>query len=138
MGFEYEDSDFRDLDSKLVATSDAYVYQRAAPEIERLLTEQFWAGTDPFGATWAPLVKTGDASHLIKTGALLSSLHITGRPGGFDFEMADYGGYHQYGTSKMVARPILPLGGEYPDSWDAAVADAVVQMLSPFAEGGPG
>ena len=131
-----DDRDLQELESKLVATSAAYAYQRAAPEIERLVVEQFWAGTDPFGNPWAPLRKTGSASHLIETGRLVSSVSITGIPDGFAFSMDGVGGYHQSGTSKMVARPILPLAGVYSESWDAAVADAVLDMLDPFAERG--
>jgi hypothetical protein len=135
MSFTYDDSDFAEITTELAVVRPGAVYAKAAPEIERLITEQFWAGTDPFGNPWAPLVLTGEQSHLIDKGVLLPSVKITGTPDGLDFEMESYGVYHQYGTMKMVARPILPLGGEYPESWDGAIADAVL-ALAPSLERG--
>lgn len=135
MTFTYDVDDLIQIEESIGMAKPAAVYAKAAPDIERLVTEQFWAGTDPFGNAWAPLVKTGEQSHLIDTGALLSSVSITGQPEGFDFAMASYGSYHQTGTSRMVARPILPLAGEYPDSWDAAVADAVIAICPALERG---
>ena len=133
--FEYDVDDLIQIEESIGMARPAAVYQRAAPEVERLITEQFWAGTDPFGNTWASLKRTGEPSHLIDTGTLLSSVHITGQPDGFDFAMENYGAYHQTGTERMFARPILPLAGEYPDSWDAAVADAVIAICPTLERG---
>jgi hypothetical protein len=134
-GFEYDISDLEEIQATVTRVKPVEIYQRAAPEIERLITEQFWAGTDPFGNPWATLVRTGEQSHLIDTGALLSSVHITGQSDGLGFEMDYYGGYHQTGTSRMVARPILPLAGDYPDSWDNTIANEMLALL-PTAERG--
>jgi hypothetical protein len=120
--------DLGTLETALSGLDIERVCAGAAPEIERLITEQFWAGTDPFGATWAPLAR-GGASHLIDTGALLSSIHLTGQPDGLGFEMDHYGGYHQTGTPRMPARPVLPLGGDYPNSWDAEIGAVVERLL---------
>ena len=134
-----DDADLGEIQVVLSNARPETIYTRAAPAIEQLITEQFWAGTDPFGATWAPL-KAGGASHLIDKGDLLSSVKITGQQDGLGFEMDQIGEYHQKGVSSrnLPARPILPLGGEYPDSWDSAISDSMVELLAGYGTKGGG
>lgn len=106
----------------------------AAHRINALIGDQFASGVDPFGQPWQPLKestvkrKGGDRRILRRTDAL--SLETVARPAagaGIEIDSLDYGQFHQTGTGRMVARPILP-EGELPEEWseaiDAAVEDA--------------
>jgi phage gpG-like protein len=38
---------------------------------------------------------------------------------------AEYAQFHQTGTARMPARPILPDGDTMPDEWERAIDDAM-------------
>jgi hypothetical protein len=62
--------------------------------------------------------KKGDARILRYTDTLSSQ--TVARPtsgGGIEITSIETGQYHQGGTVNMTARPILPDGGELPESW---------------------
>lgn len=83
-------------------------------------TQEEWAGVllkdqKPFwkdqrepstGRPWAKRKPpTGDWPILNKTGVMQNTSRIVPHLDGFMVTTTDYGGYHQFGTSKMVARP---------------------------------
>ena len=58
------------------------------------------------GRPWEPRKKpTGDWPILNKTGVMQKTARIVPRNDGFMVNTTTYGGFHQFGTSKMVARP---------------------------------
>lgn len=77
--------------------------------------KQYWAAeTDAEGRPWQALTprykawKTatvGGLPILILSGRMLSSAKVKPQGEGFAVDSTYYGRYHQFGTSKMVARP---------------------------------
>lgn len=102
---------------------------KAADAIRGLLDEQFAAQVGPYGAAWAPhseaTVKRWGEHAILDLSGALKSLDV--RPsGGAGITVtlgAPYGQFHQTGTSRMPARPILPYAG-LPAKWSAAIKDA--------------
>jgi hypothetical protein len=76
---------------------------------------KYWAAeTDASGRPWAALTPkykawkvatVGGLPILILTGAMLNSAKVKPQGEGFAVDSTFYGRYHQFGTSKMVARP---------------------------------
>jgi phage gpG-like protein len=103
----------------------------------------FARSTDPWGQTWAELARSRPGGGpLVKTGALLAS--GTYSQSGDEVTVSFGGGsgspasavFHQYGTDKMPARPILPLteaGAYLPPLWQADVVDLVESALDEIA-----
>ncbi len=120
-------SGFADLAERLSELED--IPSRIAREVADGITEeirtQFDAGTDPYGAPWAPLLpqtvrrKAGDRRILRRTDRLSSETVARPTSGsGIEITSLPYGGVHQVGDgSRMVARPVLPDGEELPESW---------------------
>ncbi len=120
-------SGFADLAERLSELED--IPSRIAREVADGITEeirtQFDAGTDPYGAPWAPLLpqtvrrKAGDRRILRRTDRLSSETVARPTSGsGIEITSLPYGGVHQVGDgSRMVARPPLPDGDELPESW---------------------
>ena len=108
--------------------------KEAAESIELLIQEEFGTGTDPYGRAWEPLKRSRKRdwvsslpSHtpLTKTGALRSSISVKASGNSIDVQMGEpYGYYHQTGTSRMPARPILPNEPALPATWQSAIAEA--------------
>lgn len=96
----------------------------AAVGIANLIENQFDTGTDPYGNAWAPL-KKGGASHLTENHPLRDSIEVKPMSGGGVSVTIgeEYGYYHQTGTSRMPARPILPVR-TMPEAWRTAISDA--------------
>jgi phage gpG-like protein len=103
----------------------------AAPKIRRLITEEFNRGEDPYGNAWAPL-KPATLARGRRPPPLTDTRRL--RRGIRVFPMAKagiqitvdapYAGFHQSGTSRMGARPILPKRG-LPKKWRAAIERSV-------------
>jgi hypothetical protein len=109
--------------------------KQAAENISSVIQEQFDAGVDAYGEPWAPLApstlakKTGPGI-LDETSAMRDSIEVSPMAGAgikivIDDEKAIF---HQTGTTRMPARPILPTG-EMPDTWERAIADAVEESI---------
>ncbi len=108
------------------------IASEVADGISGLIAEEFASGTDPYGASWAPLFpstvrrKGGDRRILRRSDALSSDTYARPSSGsGIEVESLPYGGVHQVGDgSRMVARPVLPDGGELPEAWQEVIESA--------------
>lgn len=103
--------------------------KEAAKGIDTLLLSQFVAGRDPYGRAWKPK-KRGGGSPLVRTGALAASARAKPASGsGIKLgPLVSYGQFHQTGTRRMVARPILPYGG-LPAKWNTVIKKAVENAI---------
>jgi hypothetical protein len=113
----------------------------AAERIHGRLQEQFDRGVDPYGHPWAPLrpatIRRGRTSPpLTNTREMRDhELEVKPLPGagiGITFNPEAPALFHQKGTSRMKARPILPTG-TLPKAWNddlkASSADAVKRTM---------
>lgn len=99
-----------------------------AEEARELADEGFAGSHDPAGTPWAPL-KVRAGQPLRDTGRLQRSFTKSVSSGGFTIRYsAAYGGYHQSGTSRMVARPMLP-GDSMPARWATSFHEAAEEYL---------
>lgn len=105
------------------------ICDKAGEKIEAAVDAQFSAGTDPYGTPWAPLA-SGQPSHLTKSGGMRSSVVVVVGTDRIETIVADPAGYHQGGTRRMVARPIIPTEARgLPDTWDDAITEAGLEVL---------
>jgi len=125
MGFivTVKDQNLKDLITKLEDLSLSKVTADSASNIEYHIVQEFASAADPFGSPWE------GGMHLIDTGSLVDSIQVTGTQEGFQVQLDDVYGFHQSGTSKMPARPILPLDGEIPDSWDEELTNSLEKLV---------
>lgn len=113
----------------------------AAENLQDTIQEQFDAQTDPYGASWAPHAAStekrwGEHPILDLTGDMRGSIDVSPMQGaGISVTIDDPGGFHQAGTANMPARPILP-ENEFPETWDAAIRDALDETFGRTLEGG--
>lgn len=82
----------------------------------------FERGADPHDSRWAPLkVRHGrrvGGQPLRDTGRLQNSFNVrTSATGIVIRSNVTYAGYHQYGTRRMVARPMVPSGQDLGPRW---------------------
>lgn len=104
------------------------IAERVAAEALVLVEEGFQKEQAPNGARWAPLkyrvgkilTKTGKLRGSFKSSTAGRQIRITSR--------VKYAGFHQSGTSRMVARPMLP-GGSLPRRWDRRLTREAEQVL---------
>lgn len=105
------------------------VARDGASEIKALIGQQFAAQTDAYGRPWAQhepaTVERWGAHAILNLTGALADVDVKPLAGaGIGITLgAKYGAFHQVGTARMVARPILP-DGPLPDSWRAALAGA--------------
>ncbi len=90
---------------------------------------------------WAPRKDSKPHPLLILTGALLEGVRDTGNPAnihdvasnvltlGIDSSVVMYAAYHQYGTSRMPARPFIWASEEAIDAAADKFAEAAFQFL---------
>jgi hypothetical protein len=92
--------------------------REGAAAITSRMQSQFSQGADPYGATWKALA-TGEAAHLIRSGAMSAATKATPMAGGgLTLDAPSPANFHQAGTSRMPARPVLPAKG-LPATWRA-------------------
>ena len=103
----------------------------ASEEIQDLIEAEFEAGNDPYGDPWAALRPSTLARGrrpppLTDTSAMRDSVQVIPTAGaGIGIIIGtEYASYHQYGTSRMESRPMLPDRDTMPESWTVAVMDA--------------
>ena len=130
MGIEVtvQDEDLGELEARLSGLTLQQVTELGAPEIRELVRAEFYAGADPFDQTWTPLA-TGAAAHLIESSSMVDAVQVAGVADGFEYSDDCKLFFHQTGSGHVPARPVLPLDGEIPDTWDRVLADAVAELL---------
>ena len=95
----------------------------------KVLDEEFQSQSNPSGSPWAARVPpTGSWPILHKTGAMEASRTVTPGAGFVDIAYDTPAEFHQRGTSRMVAREILP-GGALTPRWQVALDDAAKRKL---------
>lgn len=100
-----------------------------AAETISLVQREFRSQSDPYGAAWAPL-KARSGMILSDTGHLRGSVTVAGSSTEVRVVIgASYGAYHQRGTRRMPARPILPREGDIPSAWVSAYFDVTISLL---------
>lgn len=110
----------------------AAIPSRMAPAVSRelaaLIQQEFNAGVDPYGRPWAKLKPSTLARGrrpppLTNTGKMRGGITVKPMQGaGVEISFASDvpGIFHQYGTKKMAARPMLPRGA-FPATWARAI-----------------
>lgn len=95
----------------------------------KLVADGFREESDPEGNRWAPIKRPGKI--LQKTGRLRASWSPEATSsGGFSLKSnVEYAEYHQYGTRKMTARPMVPtankgLPRKWAESFEKVIAKA--------------
>ena len=119
----------------------------AAPQLTKLLRQQFAEGVDPYGRAWAPLSAATlakgrrppplTATRALRRGTRASVLRAN--YAGIHLSLgAPYGYFHQVGfrvgRRRVPARRILPQTG-VPSAW-RAVVQAAIQKAARRAKGG--
>ena len=96
------------------------IAKETVENIKGLILEEFDKSADPFGNPWIPN-KAGTQT-LVRTGAMRSSLIVMADGKEIFISMDEPANYHQTGTYKMPARPILP-EDELPKEWEAVLEE---------------
>lgn len=124
---------FRALSERLaeLASIPSRIAPVVAEGINTELQREFAEGSDAYGRPWKPLLpstvkrKGGDTRILMRTDAL--SMETRARPSrsaGVEISSLPFGQFHQGGTKFMVARKVLPDGGDLPLSWQRVIESA--------------
>lgn len=112
-------------------TTPMDVRERIAKRLEGLIQEQFDAGSDPYGNSWAPLadytIERGRTPPpLTDTGEMRGDLRVRPARGAVvEISIPHPAGVHQTGwtgpLSSGPARPILPKGSQLPPRWKEVI-----------------
>ena len=139
MGFKFVQPRFGPVPRRLRELKRGDVRRAASKAIvsavEDLIQNQFDERRAPNGSAWAPRKPpTGSWPLLERSGAMRRGFKVIATSAQLQIHNStDYLKYHQNGTAKMVARPVLPGSGLTPD-WqdyiDASVASALEKALS--------
>lgn len=114
---------------KRLASVPSRASSTVAKALRRSLADQFNRGVDPYGKAWKPLAPSTIAKGrhpppLDATGKMRRGLRVRPRQGGgveiVFTTRAKIASYHQTGTRRMPARPVLPRGA-FPKAWRAIV-----------------
>lgn len=113
-----------------------HIAREVATEMENLSAEGFRKQADPYGAKWAPRKSGGGGAILVQTGAMRGSLHssASGNTASVGYGTG-YATYHQNGTSRMVARKLVPDRGKLPPAWVDAIEGVVEDVLDELLSG---
>jgi phage gpG-like protein len=124
---------------------EAPALQAIADDFREMIAQQFSSEGRAEGTPWPPLApatlrrKRAGAPILFRTGALLESLR--GPSGANHVEEIDassltlgsrlpYAMFHQLGTQRMPARPIIVLSGERSERWLEIVQSAIEEKAT--------
>lgn len=106
-----------------------------AQDIKALVVKQFATGSDPYGNAWAPLkastIKRKKSNMiLVENNDMFNSIQVAPMRGaGVAITIDEIPAvYHQKGTGRMAARPILP---KYvlPKAWRAAIQKRFTEFM---------
>jgi hypothetical protein len=109
--------------------------REASDGINKSIQQEYDAGKDPYGKAWAPLrpatlAKGRTPPPLTASGKMRGkTLAKPLQSIGIGLELPFPGVFHQKGTRKMRARPVLPYGG-MPRAWTAAIKVATARALA--------
>ncbi len=97
---------------------------------EAAITAEFAKEADPAGNPWARRKPpTGSWPILRKTGKMYGSVTARALPSAAEFTVDTPAEFHQGGTSRMVARTVLPKG-TLPEPWRVAIGEAVRERIA--------
>ena len=105
----------------------------AVAALENLIDERFEARADPSGSPWAPRKPpTGSWPILERTGKMRRGFKVIATAAQMKvLNDRPYLQYHQTGTSRMVARPVLP-NGDMPPEWERRIDSAMSNAIDRF------
>jgi len=102
-----------------------------AEETINLVREGFADTTDPYGSGWAG-TKRGNRPLHGPSGVLRNAWSPHSSAGGFGASSGvGYAGFHQQGTSRFVARKMVP-DDDIPAAWSARYDEVVEELLDEF------
>src|ERR1700674_1971207 len=93
----------------------------------------FERGQDPYGRSWDRLkARTGrrvGGQPLRDRGQLQNSFNVRPNATGFTVSAVYYAAFHQHGTRRMVARPMVPTGSEIGPIWRRSFVRVLERQL---------
>lgn len=109
------------------------VAERAAPKIADILEAQFELGLDPYGVPWAPLARSTLKKHgpppLTDSHEMRDHTDAVSAGNQIIATSPDPSQFHQHGTARIPARPILPTEqGGLPYAWEIAILQAEAEL----------
>lgn len=111
-----------------VVRAPELVAEKAAPKIAEKMEEQAELGLDPYGARWAPLAD-GSASYLYDSGDMREGTDAVSAGATIIATAPSPAEFHQHGTHRMPARPVLPNEEQgLPQSWQEAIDEAKAEV----------
>ena len=115
--------------SGLAADAPRLLGEAVAEGGEAAITAEFAKEADPAGNPWAKRKPpTGSWPILRKTGRMYGSATARPLPSAAEFTVDTPAEFHRHGTSRMVARPVLPQF--MTDLWREAIAEAVRERIA--------
>jgi hypothetical protein len=104
------------------------VGQKLEPALNQVLQSEYEQGKGPDGQGWAHKAD-GSPSHLQKSGDMRRESKVVAGVKGVSVRIPKPGGFHQAGTSRMPARPLVPSGDSLPPDWQKAAEDATRAVI---------
>jgi hypothetical protein len=115
------------LDNLAENGADA-VAAKLEPALQGVIDREYEQGRGPSGETWKAK-QDGQPSHLQKSGAMRAGTQVVRGVKGISVKIPSPGGYHQGGTSRMAARPLVPDGDPLPPEWEKAAEQAAIETI---------
>lgn len=113
----------------LASGGSARVSEAAAKAVERVLEKQYTEGKGPDGQGWKAKAD-GQPSLLQESGRMRAGTQAVAGVKGITVRIPKPGGFHQGGTVKMPARPLVPSGDALPPAWEKPIADAIREAIT--------
>lgn len=141
--FNSEEADvvFRDWWSEVETASLEAALRDTVPILHQGMEDNFMRAAGPDGAAWLPRKDTKPHPLLILYGYLIEAARDTGSAGnitrvgqrelvtGVDASVIEYAPYHEWGTSRMPARPFMYATDEVQSAALQAFSDAAFVIL---------
>jgi phage gpG-like protein len=97
--------------------------------VDDQIREGFKSSQDPYGQQWAPRAQEYPWPPLLKTYEMAGTFITTGNSDGVTVENPTvYASFHQLGTRRMDARPMLPVGQDL-GRWEQPMIEATVKAV---------
>ena len=114
--------------SELAENGSAAVAAKLEPALQQVIESEYEQGHGPDGQQWAHKAD-GSPSHLQKSGDMRRSSNAVKGVSGVTVRIPKPGGFHQSGTERMPARPLVPAGESLPPDWQKAAEDAARAVI---------